>query len=232
MDNTDSEQKFADMAQKYDNHIQTTIPCYNEFFNHTISLIQAINNSPRTWLDTGCGTGAMVEKAMTAFPKTEFFLCDPSPHMLQQAKNKPSLNSQTRIHISDQPLNTKELSFPDESFDVITAIQCHHYMKRDDRQAALNNCRRLLKAGGILVVFENVRPNTQLGIATGLYRWKRFQLMAGKTEEEASVHNQRFDTEYFPITIEQHLHLLRDVGLTSVEMLWSSYMQAGFYAVK
>ena len=36
----------------------------------------------------------------------------------------------------------------------------------------------------------------------------------------------------FPITIEQHLEMLKNAGFKSVNILWVSYMQAGFWAIK
>jgi tRNA (cmo5U34)-methyltransferase len=37
---------------------------------------------------------------------------------------------------------------------------------------------------------------------------------------------------FFPITVEEHLSLLKKMGFNAVELLWYSYMQAGFYCVK
>jgi len=45
-------------------------------------------------------------------------------------------------------------------------------------------------------------------------------------------HLKRFNVEYFPINIEEHLSLLRKSGFSVVEMFWYSYMQAGFYCIK
>jgi tRNA (cmo5U34)-methyltransferase len=62
--------------------------------------------------------------------------------------------------------------------------------------------------------------------------WKHFQLSQGRDKETVEKHLQRFDVDYFPITVEEHLSLLRKTGFSTVEMLWLSYMQAGFYCVK
>ena len=48
----------------------------------------------------------------------------------------------------------------------------------------------------------------------------------------AASHIKRFGVEYFPVSIEEHLSLLRETGFKSVELLWFSYLQAGFYAIK
>lgn len=224
------EEKFAEMARVYDEHIQVTIPQYAVFFEQTLSLVKNLMPSPDRWLDTGTGTGNMAEKALAAFPETQFYLQDPSPQMLERARNKLAPNP--RIHIADKPLGTQQLELETSSFDVITSIQAHHYLPKQERLEAVTNCYRFLRPGGVLVVFENIRPFSEIGIKVGLARWQQFQIAAGKPETEAIQHAKRFDTEYFPVTIDQHLELLRDVGFETVEIFWLSYMQAGFYAVK
>ncbi len=43
---------------------------------------------------------------------------------------------------------------------------------------------------------------------------------------------QKYGTEYFPLTVEAHLELMRQCGFQTVEVIWMSYMQAGFMGVK
>ncbi len=54
----------------------------------------------------------------------------------------------------------------------------------------------------------------------------------GKSLEETEKHISRYGKDYFPITIEEHLHLLRESVFRVVEMLWFSNTQAGFWAMK
>ena len=100
------------------------------------------------------------------------------------------------------------------------------------RLAATRKCYELLKPGGLYITFENIRPLTAAGTEIGKTNWKNFQIAAGKTADEAENHIQRFGVEYFPITVEEHLALLRGCGFKVVELLWYSYMQAGFYCIK
>ncbi|HNX57522.1 MAG TPA: class I SAM-dependent methyltransferase, partial [Spirochaetota bacterium] len=58
------------------------------------------------------------------------------------------------------------------------------------------------------------------------------QLSQGKSEESVNAHLERFDREYFPITVEDHISLLKETGFRRVELFWYSVMQAGFYAIK
>jgi tRNA (cmo5U34)-methyltransferase len=116
--------------------------------------------------------------------------------------------------------------------DVITAILCHHYLQKGARLAATRKCYEMLKPGGLYITFENIMPLTAAGTEIGKTNWKNFQIAAGKTVEEAGNHIKRFGVEYFPITVEEHLSLLRSCGFKAVELLWYSYMQAGFYCIK
>jgi tRNA (cmo5U34)-methyltransferase len=93
-------------------------------------------------------------------------------------------------------------------------------------------CHRLLKDGGIYITFENIRPLTKEGVMIGKRYLHDFQLAHGRTEEEIKEYLERFDTEYSPITVEEHLKLLRETGFKTVELFWYSYMQAGFYCIK
>lgn len=217
-------------SELYDAHVKNTLPYYESYHQETINLIKSLSSKPELWLDTGCGTGSLIEKAANQFPDTEFLLLDPSEGMLKQARAK--LSNQKRLKFLD-PSPTQEFNQKlEKKPDVITAIQCHHYLSPEDRINAIKVCYDNLKEGGIFVTFENIRPLTEKGIEIGKSYWKNFQLAHGKKEEEINQHLERFDVEYFPITVEDHLAILRDTGFSTVEILWYSYLQAGFYCIK
>ncbi|MBI0581766.1 MAG: class I SAM-dependent methyltransferase [Methanomassiliicoccales archaeon] len=206
------------------------MPYYDSIHRETIDLVRSLERPPSTWLDTGCGTGALVELALDLFPNTQFILTDPSASMLEVARKRLGREGRAKIM---EPMTTQELpSRVKGPFDVISAIQCHHYLSKDERARAIKACFDLLRPGGAFIVYENVRPLTPEGIAVGKRNWERFLVENGRTPEEAAAHGARFDTEYFPITVEEHFDLLRRAGFRTVEMLWCSYMQAGFYCLK
>ena len=220
--------KTPHMASVYDEQVSQIIPEYGLFHGQIIDLVSAYNDSPSVWLDTGCGTGTLVMKALEQFKDTSFILADPSVDMLNIAKTKLARNDRVKFIGS----GSLELDLPGESIDVLTAVMSHHYFDTVARRKATENCFRMLKRGGVFVTFENIRPNSGKGAQIGLERWKRFQLAHGKSEESVKNHLERFNTEFFPITLGEHLHLLREVGFRVYEILWVSYMQAGFYAIK
>jgi len=218
------------LSAYYDTQVKNIIPYYECFHKETINLINAIKGNPKTWLDTGCGTGTLVQRAVKYFDNTEFILADPSIEMLNEAKNK--FISQSKIKFL-QPNSTENIILDDsERPDIITAIQSHHYLNKEGRVKATKKCYDLLNENGVYITFENISPVTQKGIEIGKEYWKEFQIMSGKDKSEAEKHIKRFEVEYFPITIKEHLSLLENCGFKVVELFWYSYLQAGFYCIK
>lgn len=220
------------LPEDYDAQVANVIPYYSSLHQEVINLVKALPFTPDIWMDAGCGTGSLVKKAIIEFSETIFLLLDPSEGMLQQARKKLSACPTGRLEFM-RPSPTQEFSWEHgEKPDIITAIQCHHYLSVEDRVKATKVCYDILKEGGVYITFENIRPLTEEGIIIGKQYLGNFQLSMGKNQEEVDKHLARFDMEYFPITVEAHLKLLRETGFRTVEILWYSYMQAGFYCIK
>jgi tRNA (cmo5U34)-methyltransferase len=221
-----------DASRLYDSHITATIPYYDTFNVEIINLVRATGREPVLWLDTGCGTANLISQAAKAFPRTRFLLADPSAEMLQETKQKMQNNAAANYQVLG-PCGTQEVSLSEgERPDVVSAVLCHHYLNRQGRKNATEGCFRLLTDGGLYITFENIRPLSAAGTEIGLANWQRFQMERGKSTGTAASHIKRFGVEYFPVSIEEHLSLLRETGFKSVELLWFSYLQAGFYAIK
>ena len=121
---------------------------------------------------------------------------------------------------------------PDEGepFDAITAVQCHHYGDEAARLRAVERCRDRLVPAGVLVVFENVRAETEIGHANQRKRWAEFQQRAGRDDETIGMHLAREGSSFFPIRVSEHLVLFARLGFRTVEIVWRAYGQAGFFA--
>ena len=210
----------------YDENIVSTLPYYREYHNQIIDLVKAMGKHDIGWLDTGCGTGTLANCVYANRDDVRFTLCDPSEQMLNIATNKLQGHDIRVFNISSQMMTF------DSEFDVVTAVQCHHYLQPDERRTAVENCCRALKDGGVFVTFENIKMTSGESDRIALKRWENFLSDHLKDPALVKMHLDRRGVEVFPITIEEHIKLLREAGFKSVDVLWTSYLQAGFWAVK
>ena len=211
----------------YDENVPKVIPFYSELSEQALDVIKAyLPDKKIALLDTGCGTGTFALKALESLDIKRLTLCDPSENMLSDVKAKLAGKDCEFFGIGSE-----KMQFENE-FDVVTAIQSHHYFDKPTREKAVANCFKALKNGGIFIYFENTAPLTDTGRKLLLKRLGEYQRNAGRTPEETQAHLARYGVEYFPINIKEHLDMLERTGFAACELFWQSYMQCGFYAVK
>jgi tRNA (cmo5U34)-methyltransferase len=222
LDNTTSHR-----AVDYEAEVVRTIPFHGEILDQAIDAALSVQARPARWVDTGCGPGRLVEKAR-AVCAAEFSLADPSPAMLAIARARHPDIPAARCY------EARSDGLPDAGpFDVITAIQCHHYYDDEaGRARALARCFALLAPGGVFVTFENVRAATPEGEAIARTRWRAWLLRQGRSEQAAEAQLAREGTHFFPIRVDRHELLLRSAGFATIELIWRAYGQAGFLCVK
>ena len=132
-------------AKEYDEIINQTIPYYSEFYSQTLDVVEQCGFQEIDWLDLGCGTGFLEEFAYQRFSEIRFVLVDPSEKMLEQAKMKLKNSSLQYICSSSDSICFSNC------FDVVTAIQSHHYMHEKERKKATECVYQALKKGGIYI---------------------------------------------------------------------------------
>jgi tRNA (cmo5U34)-methyltransferase len=230
---TDFNSATSFIPEVYDDVVRQIMPFYDVIQSEIIDIVRTVKPDVKQWLDTGCGTGNLVEIALKVFPDTAFVLADPTEKMLKAAVTR--LKAFYGKRVSSLPLTPSDglLAYKDVlKPQVITAILCHHYYNREQRRTATKVCYQLLDASGVFISVENILPDSIRGTQLGIERWKRFQIEHGRTSIMAEKHTARFNSEFFPITVNEHIELLKGTGFQTVELFWRSHIQAGFYAIK
>jgi SAM-dependent methyltransferase len=105
-----------------------------------------------SWLDVGCGQGDLLSLGKQHFRSVAG--CDLSEEMLRYCEGL-----ETRLQTSPE-----QLPFPDESFDLLTAVCVYHHVPPPQRLQLTKECTRLLKPGGVFAIIEHnpFNPMTQL----------------------------------------------------------------------
>lgn len=118
---------------------------------------------PQRALDLGCGAGhasfALAQGMQAAQQRgQQVVACDMSPAMLAVVQQQAQARGFTHLHV--QQSVAEVLPFEDGWFDlVVTRFSAHHWM---DVASALRDMKRVLRAGGRLVVIDVVAPEVPL----------------------------------------------------------------------
>ena len=212
-------------AADYEREIQRTIPLHARMLDEAVDAALTLCPAPTRWLDTGCGPGRLGELVAERC-KAELTFADPSAAMLAIARAKhPRVPPHRFLQVPSEGLTAEA------QFDVVTAIQCHHYGDAAARARAVARCFEALVPGGALVVFENVRAETDAWQSAARKRWAAWQRAQGREEEVVLAHLAREGTKFFPVPVSEHLAVLSRAGFAVVELLWRSYSQAGFVGI-
>jgi demethylmenaquinone methyltransferase/2-methoxy-6-polyprenyl-1,4-benzoquinol methylase len=109
----------------------------------------------RTILEIGCGTGALTERLIERGARVTAI--DQNPELLEQA----------RARLADVPPSSLELiettaseidKLPEGGFDAVAASLSLSEMSRGERRFVLEQARKRLAQGGVIVVGDELRP--------------------------------------------------------------------------
>jgi SAM-dependent methyltransferase len=109
-------------------------------------------------LDVATGTGRFLGQAARALPGSELVGVDLSPWYVEHAREqleRDAPGAPLRVEVA----NAESLPFADESFEVVTSIFLLHELPRRARRAALDEMRRVLVPGGLLVLEDAAQPS-------------------------------------------------------------------------
>ncbi len=155
-------------------------------FERIKSLIEKyITVSTSKIIDVGGGTGKYSE--WLAKKGHQVHLIEPVSKHIQIARKRASkLKNKYTVHQGA----SEKLEFPDNYADLIILHgPLYHLQKREDRTATIQEAKRVLKKGGIILGFAiNYTASTLVGLLNGLIHKRTFFEMC-REELTTGVHN-------------------------------------------
>lgn len=118
-------------------------------------------------LELGIGTGANLPSYP---PDVEVAGMDISARMLARARRRAQ---RLGLHVALQQADIEHLPYPDDSFDTVTAACV--FCSVDDPVQGLREARRVTRPGGLVLLYEHVRPTNPLlaRLADAVSPWTR-----------------------------------------------------------
>lgn len=113
-------------------------------------------------LELGCGTATLA--ILCATQGAEVTAIDLSPKMLAIAQRKLKKAGLTgKIKLLRMSAMDMDTAFDDHSFNVIASTLVFSEMSGDEIRYVLNQCHRVLKANGSLLIADEILPQSPLG---------------------------------------------------------------------
>lgn len=121
---------------------------HHDIANRAASLAEICILEPKRILDIGCGTGYLLRQLAHRYPSAETLSgVDPAEGMIKVAE---AMTSDLRLNFTTGM--AEQLPYEDASFDlVISTTSFDHW---HDQQAGVNECARVLRPGGQLILCD------------------------------------------------------------------------------
>lgn len=105
-------------------------------------------------LEIGCGTGALTQAL--AARGAQVTAIDQNPEMLEQARSRLA-NTGPAVRFIERTASEID-AFADGSYDAVAASLSLSEMSHRERGFVLKHARRVLRAGGVIAIADEVRP--------------------------------------------------------------------------
>lgn len=210
-------------ATNYNQFVETWIPNYDYFMHQLPKLIMPTTNN--NLLVAGCGTGNEIEKFIQASNKWNITGIDPSPQMLNQAKDRfknfKNVNFVEGV-VSDINLNKK--------FDAATLLLVLHFLKDNgEKLNILKNIADRMNFGASFILLDitgtkkQIKKNLQI-----LKAFLPFDL--DKNQIDSRIKRIETKINYVP---EQRLNsLLLEAGFEEPLRFFQSSIYSGYITKK
>jgi tRNA (cmo5U34)-methyltransferase len=194
------------------------------------SAAAATNPNATSVLDVGCGAGNYTLKLLEKLPNLSVTLIDLSQPMLDRAVQR--ITAAGARNVTPLKGDVRELSLPDNSFDVILAAAVLHHLRTDDEWLAVfRTFHRVLRPGGSVWIADLVKHATPAVQELMWNRYGDYLLQLGGAEYRHRVFAY-IDKEDSPRDVMFQIDTMRRAGFPRIEILHKNSVFAAFGAIR
>jgi tRNA (cmo5U34)-methyltransferase len=214
-----------DQIENFDEHINQSIPFYNELSGLVCSLATYFITPKSNVYDLGCSTGLLLKKILisTNLENVNFFGYDISNNLLTKGQSSDNL------HLINRDITDTNLKLDNASF--ITAIFTLQFLPFKDRKPVLQRVYDNLNPGGAFIMAEKTfsEDSRLQDILTFCYYDFKEKTFNTKTILEKQ---RRLRSIMKPIKSSENEKHLLDVGFKLYDVFWQSYQFKAWICIK
>jgi tRNA (cmo5U34)-methyltransferase len=217
--------KFDEVAHEYDKQRRKLIPCFDDFYNVSVSIADANTNSPNI-LDLGAGTGLFSSLILQKYPAAKITLIDISEKMLDVAESRLKGFSNVNYVLDDY---TNFISHG--NFDIIISALSIHHLSDTNKRELYRNTYLNLKKNGVFINADQVLGSTSF--IESLYKndWKKKVEASGLSKNEIESAYERTKLDRMS-NLKTQINWLQDIGFSDVDSVYKYFNFVVLYGRK
>lgn len=143
-------------AEEYDNATQDRLTSAHSL---VLSKLSKVIPEKGAVLEVGCGPGTLLTKMAGMFPESSFIGVDLSETMLSIASKAIANKKLNNIEVKKWDMY--EVGELEQTYDVVViSLTLHHCESEAGARKLINQCTKILKPNGVLLIFDMIRPKT------------------------------------------------------------------------
>jgi len=224
MDVKKVKEQFDLIAKQYDVQRRKFIPCFDDYYVRSVSLLKAYANAFNKVVDLGAGSGLLTKEIYSLYPNAQYVLIDLSEDMLDVAKKRFEGLDNFKYVKANYIDN-----IPDADL-ICSGLSIHHL--EDDEKRHLYDCvYKSLPEGGCFINLDQFNSSSKLMSVLYDTWWFDFINRSGITEEErdAWLERKKLDREN---SVEETMAMLHDCGYKEVHCIYKFMKFAVVWAIK
>lgn len=213
-----------EVVNEFDKHVRQSVPLYNTFHEMVKNISRYAIQSDSKVVDVGCSTGHLLKDLQETNNKNnvEFIGLDTSTQMIEFCNR----NSKARF------INTNAIDFDFTNSSFVTSVLCLQFCTKEHRKLIVESIYKGLKEDGMFIIVEKIK--SQIVDIHDIYNdlYYDFKRQQGLTDKEIIDKNVSLRGIMKPMTMEENLTLLKEVGFKKTDIFFKYNNFVGIMAIK
>lgn len=211
--------QFDTIAAHYDAGRRCLIPCFDDYYVRSVSVVKNLKPQAANIVDLGAGTGLLTQQMYQLYPQSRFTLIDLSDEMLAVARQRFQGLPNIECRVADY---TAEI--PEGAELICSALSIHH-LENVEKQQLYQAVYEALPEGGVFVNLDQFCAESPHINEAWDEWWQHYIDHSGITDDAKAKWRERKKLDREVSMAETHA-MLRAAGFQHVACIYQ-FMKFG-----